>query len=96
MHSSARFVQNILSYRIKSFACLDAEKKQVTLTHAKWNDQGQPVYFYQACESCKDASVTTHTDTATWVAMEKFGVHVATHVLRSPNVLEEIEGRRRP
>jgi hypothetical protein len=89
--------QKLVNYQRRNTACTGTDetgKAQVTLTHAKWNDQGRPVYFHQTCESCQGDRAQIQADDATWTAMTQFGLHVATHVLRSPDVFRDPDQAR--
>jgi len=79
--------RRLVDYQLESRSCLIKDDSRETLTRAKWNDQGQAVYFHHACVSCKNAGAETSADEATWTAMTNFGGYLAANVLRSPDVL---------
>lgn len=84
--------RRLVTYQRRQNACTHAGQAHTSLTHARWNDQGEPVYFHRLCEPCAGIAgvgVQAKADGAAWAAMERFGDDVATKVLRSADVFPD-------
>lgn len=83
--------RKLVDYRLEATTCSGNGAGNKSVTHAKWDDRGQPVFFSLICKSCKETNEQTTTDQRAWATMESLGAYISQNVLRLPDIYEDVE-----
>lgn len=76
--------RRLVDYRLENRTCSGTGESKESITHAKWNDQGQPVFFSLVCKSCKENNEQTTATSNVWATMESLGRYLSQNVLKNP------------